>query len=541
MQNTELFLLTGYLDDRLSPEDAVRLQNLLRESAAARQTLRDLATIDSRLTDLAATPPVAVELLCDTSIRRVETRQQLQHANIRLLTLVTIAACLVFIVGLQLVNQLGRGVNSPSPIPQQVATLAEITDSGVAVLVSAIDVRWTADLSLQSGSIVVPGELKLVSGLAEIEFYSGARLIVEGPAHLEIVSANEAICHNGKLRAFVPPPARGFKIRTSQFELVDLGTEFGMEIGVNGDAEVQVFDGEVELHPNDDAGSPQQIRHLLGGSGVFWNASGQTHPIRSEPSNYSSFDQIRQQSQLQSTQRYNQWQEFNRSLANDPRIAVRYDFEACDQGLPNARLPDSGESAAHGTIIGCEWTSGRWPDKHALEFRRPSDRVRVDIPGSYNELTLTAWIRVDANPGRHQGLLLTDGFAPGHPHWQIAPSGDLRLCVGGAKEQARDASYGSPELFKPHLLGVWSFVATAYDRSAGTVRHFLNDHELSVYKVKFDQDLTVGLSDIGNWGVPLDRSIQRVRNFVGRMDELTLWNVALDASEIRDIYHRTQP
>src|SRR5947207_7903177 len=41
-----------------------------------------------------------------------------------------------------------------------------------------------------------------------------------------------------------------------------------------------------------------------------------------------------------------------------------------------------------------QWVEGRWPDKHALEFRSVSDRVRVSVPREFESLTLAPWVRV---------------------------------------------------------------------------------------------------------------------------------------------------
>lgn len=47
-------LLARYLDDVLTEDEAARLRTLLQESAEARRMLRDLATVDAKLTELAA-------------------------------------------------------------------------------------------------------------------------------------------------------------------------------------------------------------------------------------------------------------------------------------------------------------------------------------------------------------------------------------------------------------------------------------------------------------------------------------------------------
>ncbi|MDX1946155.1 MAG: hypothetical protein SFU86_12220 [Pirellulaceae bacterium] len=62
MTAAEIELLHRYLDDRLSAADALALPALLRDSPEARRTLRDLATVDAKLSELAAQAPAAVSL-----------------------------------------------------------------------------------------------------------------------------------------------------------------------------------------------------------------------------------------------------------------------------------------------------------------------------------------------------------------------------------------------------------------------------------------------------------------------------------------------
>ena len=71
MHSQELELLHRYLDDRLEPADIEPLQSLLRDSAEARRILRDLATVDGKLTELAirsAAPVLSGETLASQEI-----------------------------------------------------------------------------------------------------------------------------------------------------------------------------------------------------------------------------------------------------------------------------------------------------------------------------------------------------------------------------------------------------------------------------------------------------------------------------------------
>ncbi len=87
--------------------------------------------------------------------------------------------------------------------------------------------------------------LHLASGVAELGFRSGAAVILQGPAELQLISATSARLLSGRMVARAPDGAHGFTIEAGGMDIVDLGTEFGV-VNINGAAEVQVFEGVVE-------------------------------------------------------------------------------------------------------------------------------------------------------------------------------------------------------------------------------------------------------------------------------------------------------
>src|SRR6185295_17502394 len=63
--------------------------------------------------------------------------------------------------------------------------------STVATLVDAKGARWdSGTLPTEVGAALSQGRLRLAAGLAVLEFRKGARLTLEGPADLELVSAD---------------------------------------------------------------------------------------------------------------------------------------------------------------------------------------------------------------------------------------------------------------------------------------------------------------------------------------------------------------
>jgi hypothetical protein len=148
-------------------------------------------------------------------------------------------------------------LNRPGPVAESArATVVE----SVAELTGAKGCEWVDNAaSVQPGSQLHKGQrLELARGFAEITFDSGARVVLEGPASLDLKSAWAATLNRGNLKASVPPQAIGFSISNPNVEVVDLGTEFTMSADTGGAAEVLVLKGEVEAAPSA-AGSRQTI------------------------------------------------------------------------------------------------------------------------------------------------------------------------------------------------------------------------------------------------------------------------------------------
>jgi len=133
-------------------------------------------------------------------------------------------------------------------LQQETGPAEEQKASGFAVLAGQAEAVLEKGVALADGALLPAGPLHLASGVAQIELFSGVTVIVEGAAEFEIISAMEMRVTQGKVRARVPEPAHGFRIHTTAGEVVDLGTEFAMNVsGVQ--SEVHVLDGEVEWHP----------------------------------------------------------------------------------------------------------------------------------------------------------------------------------------------------------------------------------------------------------------------------------------------------
>ncbi len=118
----------------------------------------------------------------------------------------------------------------------------------VARLTGQRDCVWEKDTigPAPDSHLALGRKLELASGLIEITFDRGARVVVEGPATLGVISAAGLSMDLGQLRALVPARAVGFQVTTPTVTITDLGTEFGLRVDRGGQSEVHVFNGQVE-------------------------------------------------------------------------------------------------------------------------------------------------------------------------------------------------------------------------------------------------------------------------------------------------------
>lgn len=416
-------------------------------------------------------------------------------------------------------------------------TIDEPSDLGVAVLTRASGLVGDDVSDLVPGATIPPGKLAWEVGLIQLEFYGGATVIAEGPAALEILDDSRVICHSGRLRAHVPEPARGFVVLAPTVELVDLGTEFGIDVATNGETEVHVFDGKVELYDAASNRDTETRRELNAGDAVAFDEDGTAASIVPRSDDFVTPDRLSQLTDARRRKRLDAWKEFRDSLLLDSRVVAYFPFDR-DHFDDRTLKGYSAHGELEGAIVGCEWSEGRWPDKAALQFKRPGDRVRISIPGKFESLTYSTWLRIDGLDRRFNSLLLADGFTPNAPHWQIRQDGRMILGIRHAQNKAHD--YRTDRIFDLSRLGQWVHLATVYDTHRARVRHYVNGQLITQEPIQTGASglLKIGNGTIGNWSFagPTHQSTA-IRNLNGRMDELIVFGVALSEDEIRLIHN----
>lgn len=129
-----------------------------------------------------------------------------------------------------------------------------------AQLIGMVDAVWAGAPPSRHG-LESQSTFHLASGFVELEFDRGARVVIEGPCQFEIIDDNTMWIDHGTLVANVPEQAKLFSVKTPSADVIDYGTEFCVDVHADGDTEVAVFNGLVELH--ECATDSSQVTHQI--------------------------------------------------------------------------------------------------------------------------------------------------------------------------------------------------------------------------------------------------------------------------------------
>ena len=250
-------LLALMADDQLSVDEAIRLELLIADNSDTRRQYIEMASLCANIEWACgshAGAPMAQGMQHDNEQTLLKASGMGANSVWQLSAAVVVGAALaaaLFLFSSDVVRPPNdsSAASSTAPPNSQASVKNTLANAPpiAATLSGLVDCKW------KSGSAgPTYGEqlrnnrsLKLSSGLAQLTFESGAKLILQGPAEFVIRSDMFGTLNVGKLTAVVPKQAHGFTVTTPSAEVIDLGTEFGIEVDVKGRTEVHVFEGEV--------------------------------------------------------------------------------------------------------------------------------------------------------------------------------------------------------------------------------------------------------------------------------------------------------
>jgi hypothetical protein len=120
----------------------------------------------------------------------------------------------------------------------------------VASLTNSFDAKWLdVNSSMETGTRLAThsAELCLSEGLVELSFDNDAKVVIEAPAAFVLLAEDRLGLRYGKIYAIVPQQAVGFSVYTENAKVIDLGTEFGIEVNSQGDTYLNVVKGQTQL------------------------------------------------------------------------------------------------------------------------------------------------------------------------------------------------------------------------------------------------------------------------------------------------------
>jgi len=214
-------LIAGWLDGDLDTVEQERLEDWLREDPEHLDRLVEASIRDQQLRE-------AVHVF----ERRIPAKfpQKRRHLG----PLIAAAATVICGIGAALWLSLSRAGHVQVEV------------------VSAENVRLeNRTEALVSGSRLSLGLVFLESGRLEVDLASGVRLELIAPLKAEFLDDMHLRLESGRLNADVGERGKGFTVYTDSGDVIDLGTEFGIEVDPNGESRVAVFSGKVEVHPRE--------------------------------------------------------------------------------------------------------------------------------------------------------------------------------------------------------------------------------------------------------------------------------------------------
>lgn len=393
---------------------------------------------------------------------------------------------------------------------------------------------WGSGTPFTTGKSLVSGtRLRFDSGLVELDMAGRGRMIVEGPADLELAEPMRSVLHRGRILMRVTEAGHGYRLETSKGSVVDLGTEFGVSVDERQGVETHVLDGEVEALP--DGGGKVLLRkndalRFDGGNSERIAADGGTF--------YTALPPVRTK-----TTRVVHWPLEAAGGLRDTAEVRGCDVPDCDMVL---------RSMDQGTLP--KPVAGIFGN--ALSFDGKGGFAESAFPGigGQEPRTVSFWVKVpvDFNPLEGFGIIswgeFTDSDFGGV--WQISinpiekegPIGNLRVGAHGGQ------IVGSTDLRD----GRWHHVAVVlYEASQADIgKHVLIylDGELEPISRRALREMNTRVADASH-GVWLGRNVTYTFNahnhhqgrfFRGAVDEAFVFNGALSRDEIRKLMQKNE-
>lgn len=375
-------------------------------------------------------------------------------------------------------------------------------------------------LYFRYGERIFSNPLKLLSGLVTLEYSHGSRVTIDGPSSFEAISDARIICHEGKMHFEITPQGRDFSADFSNFTAVVKGTRFSART-TSDFTELHLYEGSVDIE--NILGVPSERLTLQGGQSIRVSKTEGVHLEDTKSDEIPSSEDLKKIFLEAQRKEHAEWlQAANRRLAN-PSLLVLLDFENQTQA---STIAGSRKALTTGIRTGGTKAEGRWGNKVGMEFRSIDDQLGLTLPGSFDSLTLTASLRIDAIGNMRNNIFGSQGRTPRGLSWSITDQGHVVFAAWDKETY----SYPCPIALIPDQLGNWIHLAVVVDAKSRRVKHYFNGKQVSSEAHRGGFPLVVGHAAMGKTD---DMGV--IRFFDGIVDEFRIYSKALSSEEIRKI------
>lgn len=388
------------------------------------------------------------------------------------------------------------------------------------------------------------GVLHLRKGVIGVRLDGGARVIVEGPAEVDFQSANSLFLRQGNLVATVGREAVGFVVNTPHGKVLDLGTEFAVQVVPDQPSEIHVFQGEVLFYPQADH-SNFAVRE---GNARAVDAEGVTGAVPLRPESFVRSDELESRVLARGGSDYHRWRASISVLHRDPSLRAHYFYEDASSGpiVNSAPLTAGGLNG----LVPADRTApsqapGRWPQKSAVRFERGKNHAIV-IPADpalaiHGPVTISAWVYYP-DAGQMGGHLVScRGDSQVNYQFSIF---DGHYSLTGQRNRFEFLRYSETDSNWCHSgrfdqsAGQWYHFAVTHDNRQTTFYVDGKRFERKAYAAKIDAvaaEIVLGAMKTNQSYVLPDG------DFDGAVDELMIFARCLSDGEIQAMYEAGRP
>jgi hypothetical protein len=416
----------------------------------------------------------------------------------------------------------------------------------VATIVQVEGVQWEPGGSEapRAGDVLRSGRLRLRQGRLTLAFFSGVSLTLEGPADLELLAADRVFCHQGRLRARVPRGAEGFTMLASGYEIVDMGTEFGLNLEPGGKAKLMVFEGEAAVSVLDKEGRSVRGALLEGRRSVELDpGAGRIQDVPAQPESFVKLGEFvpvpleldaGYAAEIMAAKPWGYWRfEALEDGAVPNQVAGRPALKALG-GVDVERSP-RGNGWAHfqpdrhrqAFLMDGEWTPPR-AGGYAIELWVQAD---LPSPGAFTQTALVSLIaKDDGKTEKHVAYLEMTGRGRRSSH---------EPCAVRFLDRWPATSFGSNVFSRRTMVpSLWHHIVS--QKAGDRLELYVDGEQVGTSPAKLnaqDDDDAATMACQLLVGRLKQRSgppfTNEIRAFEGRMDELAVFDRALSPDEIR--------